>query len=1137
VSRALADAATRREAVTCFDANIVVVAGAGTGKTSLLVERFLNLVLSGRVSLDRAVAVTFTRKAAGELRVRLAEAFGEIVEAIEAKTATTERDGEAARSLAWLREGEGDDGEILARARRALETLEGAAVGTIHGFASDLLRRHPVEAGLPPDAAPDEGEAQRLLFETLWPRFLAEELGEEGERRDAWHRVLASFAPAEVEAIAWAATRSPVALDLLARDGYTPTGLLDSDGASLRDDAALLRAARKELKPGCALDQLMGTQLLLIERLSRDDVDGWDRLNEAELQPSTFWTKTGKEVFAATGIKDPDRRIEVDSLARRVQGTLRRLRKTETRDLASLGAVLQVFAARFIRECSRTGVLFFDDLLLRARNLLRDHPDIREVEAERARAILLDEFQDTDPLQYELVFLLAARPGAGGGDSFSLPLEPGRLFIVGDPKQSIYRFRRADIAMYHRAVNHVVACGGRRLVLESNFRSVPGVIEPVNRLFTSWMGADDPESEPHYDPIVAVREENPDPPPVELWSVITPPDAKAAAQREAEASVIAARLRADREAGIPYGDTAILFRALTRIPIYTRALREAGVDYVVGGGRSFPLRPEVVEAVALLRALGNPSDPVAVLAVLRSPLGGVADRALARFTGAGGHLNYRRRVDDALRKNHPDVLRGLDRLERLDRETRDLAVDRRILTLLTEGAFPILQAAAFEGAQRTANVRKLAYRAAQLARDRVLSLEETVRCLEDEFTGDFAEGESPLADEAVDAVRLLSVHAAKGLEFPRVILPDLRKVRNAARSGARVRVVEAGGERRPALRTEKKGDALSLAAEEEDAVQDRAESKRLCYVAMTRARDRLVMVTTLGGANAEWIKPLAEPWGYAVDPKDPGGPFPEVGLLADGWVRHRILGPEAETGAPDAKATVPVTPAVEALQRVAAISADAPRVGFRTPSADHRARAADEVPGGETSPVEAAHPSARWVGTLVHKALETFDPEAPERSREVLARLCETAAPPGDGTKRARAGGTAAPSSAATTPDGAAVRTEATAILDAFLASELSTRLARAEILGREVPVLFRDEEGIVVHGYIDLVYRLDGVVHVADYKTDRLQGSPRTHAAQYSSQVADYANAVTRALDLPQPPVREVWFVRTGDRVVLSPR
>jgi ATP-dependent helicase/nuclease subunit A len=549
----------------------------------------------------------------------------------------------------------------------------------------------------------------------------------------------------------------------------------------------------------------------------------------------------------------------------------------------------------------------------------------------RFKMILVDEFQDTDPIQYEIVFFLAERHGDHDPDAYATRLEPGRLFIVGDAKQSIYRFRGADFAAYQRAIRHVLEQGGAELSLTSNFRSTRAVLRSVNALFaepgsSAWTRS---AYLPPYQPIEAEREDD-GAPAVEIWTTTAGDDATAPVRRRAEGRALAAELSAVAGPGRAwrYDDVLVLFRGFSELGPYLRALREASIPFVVSGGRSFFERTEVIQAMAVLRAVAVPDDRVALLAYRRSPAGGVPDTELAAAA----------RDEAAL----PALEASDRRLARLRAEAALIPVDGAVRHVLEASGLFALSGLAFEAAQRVANLEKLCITSSELARDGRRTLPETLDALEDGFESD-EEGDSPLADADRDAVRVMTIHKAKGLEARVVILADTaggRSNRPPRRYAARMARFSAGEFVRLDGPSFKNGAAI--AASLDDARHEEAEDVRLLYVALTRARDRLIV---FGGGNRR------TPWTKALSAWEAGVTRRTIAETVSG--RRPEAAPSF--GAPDAVARFDA-----AVAAVAALAVPP----FLSPSdALEDVGTAPAVPG-------AAEPElARVVGRIVHAKL------------------------------------------------------------------------------------------------------------------------------------------------------------------------
>jgi ATP-dependent helicase/nuclease subunit A len=1060
------DDAARRRAATDVSTNLVVSAGAGTGKTSLLVERVLVAIASGFTTLPEIAAITFTEKAAGEMRHRLAAGLDEL--AVRAAGGVCERnDTAAARAFDHVVRAGAGPAEVAARAAEATAALDRAVISTIHGFCSDLLRSHPIEAALPPVFTVDNGAKAKRLAEGPWAEYVARELGAAGERRDIWERALATVSLAEAAEIAMALAAGSVPGSLLV-DGVRTLDLHEALGGTAQ-------AWADALQQKLATDGLTKAPFEWIEEAERvlrsfasDGLPAARRTMDACTRVPGAMPKVRSRV-------SPEHAAALEQLASTVEALLKGL---DALDEAGMAAVLEAVLpfVRGLREARvREGLLDFDALLVRARDLLRDVPSVRAALKRRFRMILLDEFQDTDPLQYEIVFFAAEAAGDLSRDAYATRLAPGMLFIVGDAKQSIYRFRGADYAAYRRAVAHVLGQGGVELSLTTNYRATAAVLKPVNALFASpgsvaWVPS---QFLPAYESIEPYRNAAPEAPAVEIWSAASGA-ANASERRLLEGRAVAAELAVTAGPGtaLAYSDVLLLLRGFGEVTPYLRALREAGIPFVVSGGRTFFERTEIVQAMALLRAVADPDHEVALLAYLRSPAGGVDDVELAAHADARGTWNVDAAVDAA---RCPALAAALTRLKALREEVASLPVDAAILRLIHASGLMVLSGLAFEAGQRVANLEKLVLAANALARDGHLDLSETLDAIEDSLEFD-EESDSPLADETLDAVRVMTIHKAKGLEAKLVVLADVA----ADRSHRQPREWKAGFAAFPSgehvlLRGPRSiRNGAALAASLEDRPHDDAEHVRLLYVALTRARDRLIVVAGKSRSSA-WIDAL-RPWGY-----DPETPPPDGATLAGGTVLHRVIASPRPAARPESTAVPGAPEAVARHDAALCAIAAAPRSEFRAPSlGDERGGGIPDEESGSLRPE-----LAREVGTLIHARLAGL----PARSAD---------------------------------PE---VTREADAVGAAFAASPLVARLDSLNVLGREVPLLFDDGEQRW-HGAIDLLYRdADGTIVVADFKTD---ASPDGAIDRHRIQLDVYARAVRRVF--PDDRVRaELWMLRTG--------
>ncbi len=1058
----------RERAATDFSTNLIVLAGAGTGKTSLLIERMLVAIGSGIATLPQLAAITFTEMAAGELHARLSLGLTRL-HARATGSADHDPEHAADRAYAHLAALAVAPEAVAQRALDAFDALPGAAITTIHGFCVQVLRAFPREAGLPPGFSVDAAGEGAQIFDEAWADFLQHALGPEGTDAPAWNALLEEMPLADVKELARALSEPAIPESLLEAP-YVPADARALFGAEAR--ALADGAPGTVFGEGCrvlAEEGLPALQAFLAERGGPEEV------------------------------LDDRRVAEPVKLAR---SFLKDLVPVDETGFAAAHARVAPLAREVRRRRRARGLVGFDELLAATARLLRVHPEVRERLRARFRMLLVDEFQDTDPLQYEIVLFLAEAPGGRASNPYAAELAPGRLFLVGDPKQSIYRFRGADYAALARVLARVRACGGEELQLEDNWRSVEEVLAPVHAVFTEpgsavWRTREG--YQPPYVPVRSARGSGGAGTGVEIWSVsgVRPGPLPAEERRRVEGRVLARALSEGVEEGrFRLRDVTVLLRAFTGLRHLLRPLREAGIPFVVSGGREFLDRPEIVGTLAVLRAVAHPGDPAAVLAFLRSPAGGVPDDVLAEFAEGDGRWSASQRVDG---RRFPLLAAALARLRKLQEATRALPADAAVRRVISDTSLPTLHACAFEGAQRIANLRKLQSTAAELGRDGKLSLLEILDAIEGQRGSD-PDGESPLADEGMDAVRILTVHAAKGLEGKVVFVPDLAAAgrvrdRKPPKPGAEVARLPDG----PALALRIRG-RLGLTAVWQGREEDRheeAEEARILYVALTRARERLIVLCGESTMKPRWAKVL-EPWGYLRE-----RPPQDGARLLGGHVVHRSVA-DREGPLPSVaslpSAADPALVATHAARLAALTEAAVPPL--RIPSHLDQERIWPEGEGtGDRS-------TARAVGTAVHRVLEGWPEAAAPRRQAAAARVAAHAVE----------------------ADPRPVERETAVILAAFGRSPLAARLQAVEVLGREVPVLLQDGP-TAWRGTLDLLYRDGDEIVVADYKTDKDEDE-EVLRARYGGQLDVYARAVAEALSLPRLPRRELWLLRAG-RVV----
>ncbi|TPW20597.1 MAG: hypothetical protein FD126_1525, partial [Elusimicrobia bacterium] len=830
-----ADWEDRRKARVSLKRNVVVEAGAGTGKTTLLADRILFTLLAGGPKgkgsdVTRVVALTFTEKAAGEIKERLHIRLLDILTRLEGGDLPSNRASVADDWLADARaEFKAGPDEVGAMARAALSRLDRAMIGTIHGFAAYVLRRHPLEARVDPGFLIDEGDAFDETFAAEWALYLDAELGLDARHKKEWVGVLRRAELAELEGLARDLSSDSASLSRHGRSEpvmAAVTKLVHALKNLVQRDKPKPKGNSKMLE---RLPDLLGRLEALLAALTEPPA----------LDPAPRYAPFKRSKWPANW-EDIPGEADYESACDLAEDCSAQGLALLAHALARVGAV----AGRVSSELQRRGRVGFDGLLSRARDLVKDDLDTRELLKAQFDAILVDEFQDTDPLQGELLLFLSEALGGRAGRWEDVVPGPGRLFVVGDPKQSIYRFRGADIRAYESFTDHLKKHEALACDLTVNFRSHEGLVKPVNEVFhkvlvyEKWL-------QPVYKPL-SPRPDRvaPEGPAVALVLVTGAQSPDETVDNELSSGVqarwaadwIAARCGSGRRG---FKDVAMLFRTAARMRPFVAALKDAGIPFAVEAEGAYFGTPEVQDFLNLLRALADPEDRVSLAGLLRSPMAALEDRELLSLAEAQA-LDYRRALPAGVLSPGPmkRVLSLYDQLGALHEGAGKEPLGRFVGRVLAETFLLENAAAAYHGEQAPANLLKLARLAAEAGDADGLTLREfSLRAAE--LAEDDKEGESPLADEGVDAVRLLTMHKAKGLEFPVVFLPELSRGTN---KGAPEGAQYDWGTGDMGLRI---ADAKDVAWHLNETLRKQREEKervRLLYVAMTRAKDEMILL-------------------------------------------------------------------------------------------------------------------------------------------------------------------------------------------------------------------------------------------------------------------------------------------------------
>jgi ATP-dependent helicase/nuclease subunit A len=1048
-STSFVDEAARQRITTDTGTSLFVEAGAGSGKTHALVQRICQLVLVDGVELDNIAAITFTEKAAAELRERVRVELSR---------------------------------HSSPRAAAALDQVDTAALGTLHAFAARVVSEHPLEAGVPPRISVVDAMGSQLSFERRWRRMrtvlFSDELTAPPGLAEAMQVVIGVGAKlSQVRTLADALDRS--------WDRLNPSDTPPAVAEHAIDD--ILMAAREivAIRPECT-----DREDKLYAKL--DDVEQW-RTQMAAGASTGAWLPlvdkcpgpgtSGKSSNWGGGNRAAEIRGDIKEL--KVLAKQVRLRYAST----ALEVVIHHLSQEVIREASerqRSGELEFHDLLVHARDVLADARVQRAVH-DRYQRVLLDEFQDTDPLQLEI-----ARRIVAGAD------EAGRLFTVGDPKQSIYRFRRADIASYMAASE--ATPDGDVVQLTTNFRSTAAVLEWINAVFGVLIVPED-----HVQPTYTALHPAPGrpswtsgswgPEPFLFVDTSDAQEGESASDTERvrvrEADDVARIIATATENGwqkekfeddeyqhspVRLSDICILIPSRAALAYLEKSLDATGIEFRSEASSLVYSTQEVHDLLVTAQALSNTADSAALVAALRSPLFGCGDDDLLRWKTLGGHWNWF--SDPPVGLKESPVAEGLSYLKevyfKLGQHTPGsllsaLATDRRVFEVSMDSPrhrdvwrrlrFVIDQAHAWYGQDGGGLRDYLAWAHMQQ--------EENARV-----------AEAVLPEIGVNAVRIMTIHAAKGLQFPMVIVAGM----SGGFPTTKNPLVWDADDKASAYLC---GGVQSLeydalAADEEQ--HTNAERVRLLYVACTRAESFLAVSGYLGKGKC---------WGKLFEPALPGltNEIPELidpvrdddeavsaGTAVESWDEWLA-----------ASELVAANSALPSSLTVTDIAHEKRSEATTILNRYRQARQLTEPVEGEAVTAAAGSTeSGSALGTALHALLEQgLDVDLDEAFDD-----------------RARTAGRVA----------GLIDVDRFALLArSALASEPVRRAADREHW-QEMPLGgLAPGSDIVVEGIADLVYREDaGSVVIVDYKTD--VGVSAETLEQYWAQLAIYASLLRAA-------------------------
>ncbi len=1017
-----------------FDRSFFVEAGAGSGKTHSLVDRMAGLIRYGHAGIENIAAVTFTRKAAAELRERFQIRLEKIVH--DNTVPQVEKD----------------------RVSKALASFEQSSISTIHSFCSRLLRERPVEAGIDPGFEEIEEADDAIFAGIVWAEYI-EKQGFANSAAIGWMQENGMSAQALVDIYQTLVQYPDVEVyrEDVRRPDFTETrksvkalilDLKDKIPADEPDKGwdALQKIVRRSLKlfsiGYLEEDRLFVVLLRMLNKTAGVTQNRW---------PDKQLAKAYAEDFV---------KFQNDVIAPAIRQWSEYLHKPLI-EFALGGAA---YYDQWRRERS---TLNFQDLLMRTADLLRKNEEVRAYFKGRIKYLLVDEFQDTDPIQAQITMLLTGADNKEA-DWRKIKPKPGALFLVGDPKQSIYRFRRADIDIYNQVKGIFGQGAGDIVALTSNFRSLDPIRDITNDVFKGAFPEKDSKHQAKFAPLDTVRgasdaymngifvnvigkiRNNP----AELIAV---EDAGKIANWIHWAVNGGLKLerkdQAETDDAKP-GDFMIIAKGKKRLTIYAKALEALGVPYELSGGENFSSSEELYEIYKILKAAADPRDPVATVAALRGMFIGASDNDLYEFAREGGKFVYFLEADKG-----PEIIKtALKRLRKYNKMAEQYSPVTAIEMIIEDlGTIPLAMSQEM-GSSRAGNIFKVIELFRGAKPNSTCSFIELVEYLLDLREKAKIE-EMSLFPATSKAVRIMNLHKAKGLEAPVVILADpgpkkagYEPERHIARTGEKS--VGCFTISRPAGEFQNEIVALprnwEQYADEEKLYED-AEKVRLDYVAVTRAKNVLVVSTYHDGDRS---KPWEALYGYLK--QMPALPLP----AAVDAQKRKVF-------------TIAKTQWKAEQEKIVACIEQMTMVSYQAISATDMVEKADAFAG------ESRGHGADW-GTVVHRALELcakgqrngLDTAGP-------ALLEENGVPAGDLAALLK-------------------------VVDTAMKHEIWQRMEKAKEKYFEVP-FSGTEKDAVVRGVIDMIFKEQDAWVIVDYKTDDFKKDPKRKAA-YESQLGIYA-------------------------------
>ena len=1024
------------------DRNIIVEAGAGTGKTTLLAHRLCYLILGKNIKIDEIVALTFTDKAAAEIKLRLMDKMRDIL----ADLALEEPKLEITKNLTQGKYFTNTKEELLEKIESSFELIERAQICTIHSFALQLLRLYPLEAGLAPQVEVDTGFISSYIFNKNWSVFLEEELVLTNPRRTLWEKLLTDFSLEELKSFALLLRKpyfeycqfSSSKEDL---SNFLLSQLIEAKALFSTKDSTKTRTIEKNLK-------------LILKRLE-ELLKNLNTLDKEELLNLPEQEDIGKAGLVQGWDKEEVEQVNAWA------SLVNTLTPKKMDLLEQAYNLFYSFIQRVQRDMKQHNVVSYDQSILLARDLVQKNISVRKDLQKRYKSLLIDEFQDTDMAQGQLLLFLAEDKNSFAKDWQDIILEQGKLFVVGDPKQSIYRFRGANISAYEKFLELMKNQKALPCFLTTNFRSQSKIIDFVNKWGASSI-KEQPLIQAPYIPLEAgltAKGEKP-----EFLLISCTEKQKQDDLRMNEANIVGAWIKDNigikkiaEDRVLSYKDITILYSAGTAISYYTDALKRFNIPYNLEASGNFYEAQEIIDIINVLKVIYDPQDKLALIGVLRSPLCAMKDEELVDLWQQKA-LNIFARDFKA-----SQAVKDLYKLLR----TLNLKAGRLTLSALFEDIFYktdylILQTLASASDQALANLYKFQKIATENAA-KGFTLGQLLLYIQTYDRLNAEESQTSLIEENFDVVNLMSIHKAKGLQAPVIILIDTGHRESLKQEESYIDTLSG----KIGLRLGSLKNLNYFILQEKEFLHKKAESERLLYVALTRAEQKLLICVSQQLTQGSIEKSLRQAGCYPAIENKQNDLFITTSFAYKD-PQSFLLKKNQEFSKKTNLDFSSILPAWQKRKEIFATYREQ-EVLMPSDSADNIQELREALD----------------IGSLVHSAISLYL-KSGVFDLSLAARVCGI--------------------------EDKSLLTFAQKIIDNFAKGNILKELKNMQFLGSEIPFSMY-EDGVLVNGVIDALFKnKEGTLFIVDFKTDKIKSEDlKTYSLKYAKQLALYRRAAEK--------------------------